>query len=428
MTLFLAPWGTLKWPEEDFQGPLLCREPRHLATGQTQLRGPSCLPFLCWWTAGCSLACSGQLPARGPSFFCRTHRNTSRCYYLSCWEQNPECPSVVHIFLAGPAPFPVCLCSKTPWSNFPCCHHWEPLPILETPFSPPLAPTSPLTLLSPWPAMTCMWQLVRGCLQPFSWLLAAAGTPPCSLACRHIALVFASITALLFLCLCVSSPPSAREQGPPQSRVILIMPAKTPFPSKVPGLECAQIFLGATAQHKCRATRDFILFFFKILCIYFYRGEGREKERERNLNVWSSLVRPLLGTWPATLACALTGNWTGHPLLHSWHWVHWAKPARAATGYFKLTVFNLEFQHFNSNMSHCERHSSLNVKSIYQFHKNLEVIFDSSLFSHPVSKEFLFTHTHTHTHTHSRTLSLTPHPHLHRHCPVPCAVASIRLS
>ena len=143
--------------------------------------------------------------------------------------------------------------------------------------------------------MTCMWQLVRGCLQPFSWLLAAAGTPPCSLACRHIALVFASITALLFLCLCVSSPPSAREQGPPQSRVILIMPAKTLFPSKVPGLECAQIFLGATAQHKCRATRDFILFFFKILFIYFYRGEGREKERERNLNVWSSLVRPPTG-------------------------------------------------------------------------------------------------------------------------------------
>ena len=25
---------------------------------------------------------------------------------------------------------------------------------------------------------------------------------------------------------------------------------------------------------------------------------------------------PLLGTWPATQACALTGNWTGDPLVH----------------------------------------------------------------------------------------------------------------
>ena len=39
-------------------------------------------------------------------------------------------------------------------------------------------------------------------------------------------------------------------------------------------------------------------FFLKILIIYFWRGEGREKERERNINVWLPLVRPLLGTWP----------------------------------------------------------------------------------------------------------------------------------
>ena len=32
---------------------------------------------------------------------------------------------------------------------------------------------------------------------------------------------------------------------------------------------------------------------------------GREEERERNINVWLPLTRPLLGTWPATQACVL---------------------------------------------------------------------------------------------------------------------------
>ena len=36
----------------------------------------------------------------------------------------------------------------------------------------------------------------------------------------------------------------------------------------------------------------------------------REKESERNIKVWLSLTRPLLGTWPATQACVLTGNRT----------------------------------------------------------------------------------------------------------------------
>ena len=39
-----------------------------------------------------------------------------------------------------------------------------------------------------------------------------------------------------------------------------------------------------------------ILFVFKILFIYFLeRGEGREKERERIINVWLPLSHPLLG-------------------------------------------------------------------------------------------------------------------------------------
>ena len=43
---------------------------------------------------------------------------------------------------------------------------------------------------------------------------------------------------------------------------------------------------------------------------------GRETERERNINMWLPLVRPLLGIWPATQACALTGNRVGGPLIH----------------------------------------------------------------------------------------------------------------
>ena len=57
--------------------------------------------------------------------------------------------------------------------------------------------------------------------------------------------------------------------------------------------------------------------FLKIFInLFLERGEGREKERERNISVWLPLTYPLLGTWPATQACALTGHQTGDPLIH----------------------------------------------------------------------------------------------------------------
>ena len=59
-------------------------------------------------------------------------------------------------------------------------------------------------------------------------------------------------------------------------------------------------------------------FFFFLLTFYsfIFRARGREEEkRERNINVWLPLTRPLLGTWPTTKACALTGNETSHPLV-----------------------------------------------------------------------------------------------------------------
>ena len=55
---------------------------------------------------------------------------------------------------------------------------------------------------------------------------------------------------------------------------------------------------------------------FIYLFTYLFTGEGKEKERERNINVWLPLMCPLLGTWPATQTCALTGNPTGNLLVH----------------------------------------------------------------------------------------------------------------
>ena len=56
--------------------------------------------------------------------------------------------------------------------------------------------------------------------------------------------------------------------------------------------------------------------FFNCIYFIFREGKGRRK-RERNISVWLPLMRPLLGTWPATQACALTENLTGDPLLNS---------------------------------------------------------------------------------------------------------------
>ena len=57
------------------------------------------------------------------------------------------------------------------------------------------------------------------------------------------------------------------------------------------------------------------LVFKNIFYLFLDRGEGREKERERNINVWLPLARPLFGTWPVTQARALIGNQTGNPLV-----------------------------------------------------------------------------------------------------------------
>ena len=59
----------------------------------------------------------------------------------------------------------------------------------------------------------------------------------------------------------------------------------------------------------------FIIIFKDLIYLFLERGEGKEKEQERNINVWLPRARPPLGTWPATQACALTGNQTSDPLV-----------------------------------------------------------------------------------------------------------------
>ena len=57
-------------------------------------------------------------------------------------------------------------------------------------------------------------------------------------------------------------------------------------------------------------------FFLDFMYLFFREGKGESKRCERNINVWLPLVHSPLGTWPATQACALTGNRTGDPLVH----------------------------------------------------------------------------------------------------------------
>ena len=55
--------------------------------------------------------------------------------------------------------------------------------------------------------------------------------------------------------------------------------------------------------------------FFKRLYLFIFRQRGRKGERARNIHVWLPLARPLLGTWPAAQAYALTENRTSDLLV-----------------------------------------------------------------------------------------------------------------
>ena len=52
--------------------------------------------------------------------------------------------------------------------------------------------------------------------------------------------------------------------------------------------------------------RRYIFYFIKnnLFILFLERGDGKE----RDISAWLPLTHPQIGTWPATQACALTGN------------------------------------------------------------------------------------------------------------------------
>ena len=98
---------------------------------------------------------------------------------------------------------------------------------------------------------------------------------------------------------------------------LTIVPYAFPRPeAKLVRVRCSDLIFFSSVQP---------VFFFKKYFLYlFFELRGRkEKERETNINVWLPLVRPLLGTWPATQACALTLGIEPVTLWFSgWHSIH----------------------------------------------------------------------------------------------------------
>ena len=109
---------------------------------------------------------------------------------------------------------------------------------------------------------------------------------------------------------------------------------------------------------------------------------------------------PDLG-WPATQACALTGNLTSYPLVHSPHSIHWATPAKAS-----LPIF----EHFKK-WNHCiyspvngffgimlNFYFSVlfttwgNSKFIYFPHWHQFSVLESGFLSVPIFKFYLYIH------------------------------------
>ena len=57
-------------------------------------------------------------------------------------------------------------------------------------------------------------------------------------------------------------------------------------------------------------------FFLKIFYLFIFRERAKEGEREGEKHQLVASHMPPAGAWPTTQAHALTGNWTGDPLVH----------------------------------------------------------------------------------------------------------------
>ena len=68
-------------------------------------------------------------------------------------------------------------------------------------------------------------------------------------------------------------------------------------------------------------------FFKDFISLFLDRGEGRQKERKRNINVWLPLMHLPPGTWPAIQACAWLGIEPATLWFSGQHSIHWDTPA-----------------------------------------------------------------------------------------------------
>ena len=106
-------------------------------------------------------------------------------------------------------------------------------------------------------------------------------------------------------------------------------------------------------------------FFFRFYLFILERGEGKEKKRERNINVWLPL------TWPTTQACVLTGNPTGDPLVH--------KPTLSPLSYTIQGLLNFFYccQHDGWNILAGIDLAPLEAEYVFKFMGYLYCLFDN---------------------------------------------------
>ena len=107
------------------------------------------------------------------------------------------------------------------------------------------------------------------------------------------------------------------------------------------------------------------MFFLQIYLIYLFleRGERREKERERNINVWFPLS--CAAYWgPGPLPRHVP--WLGIETVTLWfsdqHSIHWATPARVRS-YIKLNINEIQWTKINEDLAKVIRSYCLSTMS-----------------------------------------------------------------
>ena len=142
-----------------------------------------------------------------------------------------------------------------------------------------------------------------------------------------------SLPTLCMVSFCLWSPPRTAPPDHLPSRFQRHWPHRLSF-SQYPGV---LYYMKLPYLHITHLSVCFLfLFFFLRFYLFLDRGEGKEKERERNIDVWLPLMCPLLGTWPATQACALFGKQRATFWFTGWRSIHWATPARAVFFFLPL--------------------------------------------------------------------------------------------